>query len=46
MIKSRWCEGGRTVGAILLEGNDDRLLLTLYDRNGTKIDQVAVKAKR
>ena len=46
LIKCRWSEGGRTVGAILLEGNDDQLLLTLYDRNGTKIDQTVVKAKR
>lgn len=46
LIKCRWSEGGRTVGAILLEGNDDQLLLTLYDRNGTKIDQAVVKAKR
>jgi len=46
LIKYRWTEGANTVGAILMQADDQRLLLTLYDRHGNAIDQVTVLAKR
>lgn len=36
----------RSVGALIMKANKKRLSLTLYDRHGTRIDQVSVKAKR
>lgn len=45
-IKFRWCEGAKTVGAILLKASSNNLSLTLYDRNGTALDNVNVKAKQ
>ena len=44
-IAMRWTEGGRTVGAMLLDANDNRLTVTLYDRNGKKLDKVRIPAK-
>lgn len=45
IIKYRWSEGGRTISALLLKADSKQLSLTLYDRNGTAIDNVIVKAK-
>lgn len=45
LIKFRWSEGSKTVGALIMKANKKRLTLTLYDRNGNAIDQVSVKAK-
>ena len=45
IIKFRWSEGSKTVGAILMNADKKGLTLTLYDRNGTVIDQVSVKSK-
>lgn len=45
LIKFRWSEGSKTVGALILKSGKRRLNLTLYDRNGSPIDQVSVKAK-
>ena len=45
LIKSRWSEGGKTVGALLLNATDNNLTIALYDRNGNKIDEVVVKEK-
>ena len=46
IIKFRWSEGARTVGAMLMKATDNELLLTLYDRNGNAIDNIIVKAKK
>lgn len=46
LIRLRWTEGNNTVGALTMQANKKHLLLTLYDRNGTRIDRVSVKAKR
>ncbi|MFD0941033.1 purple acid phosphatase family protein [Pedobacter boryungensis] len=46
LIKFRWTEGSKTVGAILMKADKKQLSLTLFDRKGQAIDQVAVKAKR
>lgn len=46
LIKFRWSEGSNTVGAMIMKANKKRLSLTLYDRSGTLIDNVSVKAKR
>ena len=46
LIKYRWTEGANTVGAILMHANNVNLHLILYDRNGNKIDEVQVMAKR
>src|SRR5690606_10622158 len=45
IIKSRWTEGSKTVGALIMKANKKHLTLTLYDRNGISIDQVKVKSK-
>jgi predicted phosphodiesterase len=45
LIKFRWSEGSKTVGALIMKANKERLTLTLYDRNGNAIDQVSVKSK-
>ncbi|KQC00086.1 metallophosphoesterase family protein [Pedobacter sp. Hv1] len=45
LIKFRWSEGSKTVGALIMKAEKKRLTLTLYDRNGNAIDQVSVKSK-
>lgn len=45
-IRYIWSEGPKTVGALLMNVNDSKITLTLYDRNGTAIDSVDVQAKR
>ena len=45
LIKFRWSEGSKTVGALIMKADKKRLTLTLYDRNGSPIDQVSVKSK-
>jgi len=45
LIRFRWSEGSKTVGALLMKAGKKRLTLTLYDRNGTPIDQVTVRSK-
>jgi hypothetical protein len=45
LIKSCWTEGSKTVGALIMKAGKKHLTLTLYDRNGTPIDQVCVKSK-
>lgn len=44
-IKFRWSEGAKTVGAILLNADNNQLSLTAYDRYGNALDNVIVKAK-
>ena len=46
IIKFRWTEGEKTVGALLMKADNDNMTLTLYDRHGKTIDTVAVKAKK
>lgn len=46
LIRFRWTEGPNTVGALILNADNTHLTLTLYDRHGTEIDQVTVKAKK
>ncbi|MGM9804682.1 MAG: metallophosphoesterase [Muribaculaceae bacterium] len=46
IIKCRWTEGAKTVGAMLMKVNRRKIMLTLLDRNGTVIDRVDVPAKR
>lgn len=46
IIKFRWSEGSKTVGAIIMKANKKGLTLTLYNRNGAAIDQVSVKPKQ
>lgn len=45
LIRSRWSEGSNTVGALIMKANKKHLTLTLYNRDGTPIDQVFVKSK-
>jgi len=45
LIRYRWTEGNQTVGALIMKASKKGLTLTLYDRNGTPIDQVTVKPK-
>lgn len=46
IIKFRWTEGEKTVGALLMKADNDSLTLTLHDRHGKTIDTVTVKAKK
>ncbi|MGN0213349.1 MAG: metallophosphoesterase [Muribaculaceae bacterium] len=46
LIKCRWTEGGKTVGAMLMKVNRHKIGLTLLDRTGKVIDTVDVPAKR
>jgi hypothetical protein len=45
LIKFRWSEGSKTVGALIMKADKKQLTVTLYDRNGNAIDQVSVKSK-
>ncbi len=46
LIKTRWAEGARTVGAMLMNVTPKSITLSLYDRNGKQIDTFKVQAKR
>jgi len=45
LIKCRWTEGEKTIGALHMDVNDERIALTLLDRNGKVVDAVNVLAK-
>ena len=46
IIKCRWTEGPKTVGAMNIKVFPTHMELALLDRNGTVIDTATVKAKR
>lgn len=46
LIRFRWTEGNNSVSGLIMKARKNRLDLRLYDRNGTMIDHVRVKAKR
>ena len=46
IIKGRWTEGPKTVGAMSIKVFPTHIELALLDRNGTVIDTATVKAKR
>ena len=46
IIKCRWTEGPKTVGAMSIKVFPTHMELALLDRNGTVIDTATVKAKR
>ena len=46
IIKCRWTEGPKTVGAMSIKVFPTHMELALLDRNGTVIDTAKVKAKR
>ena len=43
IIAKRWSEGGRTIGALLMEVDRNSIALTLLDRNGEVQDSVVIK---
>ncbi|MDD4819578.1 MAG: metallophosphoesterase family protein [Flavobacteriales bacterium] len=45
-IKFRWSEGGNTIGAMSMQVTEKEMVLTLFDRNGKKIDTATVLAKK
>ena len=45
LIQHRWTEGKNTIGALCMEVNPQRILLTLLNRYGEAVDIVAVKAQ-
>lgn len=45
IIKYRFSEGGKTVGALSMKVDSKHIVLALLDRNGTVLDTVEVKAK-
>lgn len=44
-IKYMWTEGPKTVGGILMDVDNTKITLSLYDRHGNFIDSVSVLAK-
>lgn len=46
LIKYRWTEGDKTVGALSMKVDSKHIVLTLLDRTGKVLDTVEVKAKR
>ncbi len=46
IIATRWSEGPRTVGGMILDVDDSRMILTLYDRSGNPVDSVTVPSRR
>lgn len=46
IISTRWSEGPKTVGAMLMDVDSTRIVMSLYDRNGTVRDTFTVPAKR
>ena len=46
IIATRWSEGPKTVGGMILDVDSSRMRLTLYDRTGTPVDSVTVPARR
>ena len=45
-IVSRWTEGGQTVGGMIMTVTDTKVTVRLYDRNGNKLDDADIPAKR
>ena len=43
IIAKRWSEGGKTVGALLMEVDKNSMELTLLDREGNEVDSVVIK---
>ena len=46
IIASRFTEGGRTVGGIIVNVNEQKIKVELLDRNGKLIDSTEIKARR
>lgn len=46
IVAKRWSEGSQTVGAMLMDVNPERIVMTLYDVNGNVQDNFTVPAKR
>lgn len=46
LIKFRWTEGAKTVGALLMHADNRSLQLTLYNREGKALDNVHVWKKK
>ncbi|MDE5857672.1 MAG: fibronectin type III domain-containing protein [Muribaculaceae bacterium] len=45
IISTRWSEGPHTVGAMLMDVDSTRIVMSLYDRNGSVRDTFTVPAK-
>ena len=46
LIKFRWTEGPKTISALYMNVDENRIALTLLDRNGKVLDTVNVLAKK
>lgn len=46
IISMRWSEGPNTVGAMIMDVNPERIIMTLYDRYGTIRDTFTLPAKK
>ena len=46
LIENRWSEGSKTVSAIHMAVDSKSISLTLLDRNGNKVDNYVLKAKK
>jgi len=45
-ISYRWTEGSRTIGGMLVNVGEEKVKVTLYDRNGVQRDYAEIPAKR
>jgi len=45
-VAFRWSEGGPTVGGLLVNVGEEKVKVTLYDRNGVQRDYAEIPAKR
>ncbi|MCH5221686.1 MAG: metallophosphoesterase family protein [Muribaculaceae bacterium] len=46
VISMRWSEGAKTIGGMIMDVNPSRIVMTLYDRNGSICDTFTVPAVR
>ncbi len=46
IIAKRFTEGGKTMGGIIVNVNEEAIKLELLDRNGSAIDSVSINARR
>lgn len=46
LIKYRWTEGKNTIGAMLMKVTPQAITISLYDRNGTLIDETIIRPMR
>ena len=46
IVEKRWSEGSKTVGGMVMDVNPERIVMTLYDRNGKVQDTYTAPSRR